>query len=168
MVKFTIRDESPADIGHIREVTEHAFSTAEHSDGTESKIIDALRSANALNLSLVAVVDEKIIGHCAFSPVKAAQSETGWMGLGPVAVSPEFQGKGVGDALIREGLERIRRVGAKGCVVLGDPNYYRRFGFENDPAVIFKGVPPEYFMRLSLDGSSISGSIQYHEAFFTQ
>ncbi|MCM2443497.1 N-acetyltransferase [Agrobacterium vitis] len=168
MFTFTIRAESPMDIGQIRKVTEHAFSMAEHSDGTESAIIDALRSANALNLSLVAVIDGKIIGHCAFSPVKAAQYETGWMGLGPVAVSPEFQGKGVGVALIREGLEHIRRIGAKGCVVLGDPNYYRRFGFENDPAVKFKGAPPEYFMKLSLDGSSISGSIHYHEAFSAQ
>ena len=165
MFKFTIRAESPTDVGKIREVTEHAFSMAEHSDGTEGAIIDALRSANALNLSLIAVVDGKIIGHCAFAPVKAAQYETGWMGLGPVAVSPEFQGNGVGEALIREGLERIRRIGAKGCVVLGDPNYYRRFGFENDLAVKFEGVPPEYFMKLSLDGSSISGSIHYHEAF---
>ena len=67
--------------------------------------------------------------------------------------------------MIREGLDRLRIADAKGCVVLSDPNYYQRFGFENDPDVRYEGVPPEYFMRLSLDGSKASGNVAYHEGF---
>ena len=68
-------------------------------------------------------------------------------------------------ALIREGLARLAQAGAKGCVVLGDPAYYRRFGFENDPDLRFEGAPAEYFMRLTLDGAAPLGNVTYHAGF---
>ena len=162
---FSIRPERPADAQIIRQVTETAFAVAEHSAGTEGAIIDALRAANALTVSLIATINDDVIGHVAFSPVTIDGAEANWFGLGPVSVRPDFQGQGIGSALVHEGLDRLRVAGAKGCVVLGDPNYYGRFGFEHDPTVRFEGVPPEYFMRLSLDSSLIAGRVAYHEGF---
>jgi putative acetyltransferase len=164
-MSYQIRPELPSDARIIRQVTEAAFKVAEHSAGTESAIIDALRAAKALTVTLVATIDRDVIAHVAFSPVTIDGHDIGWFGLGPVSVRPDLHGTGIGGALIREGLDRLRMAGAKGCVVLGDPNYYQRFGFEPDPSVRYEGVPPEYFMALSLDGSKASGSVAYHEGF---
>lgn len=151
-MQIVIRAEQPGDAPIIRQVTEAAFQSAAHSDGTEGAIVDALRAAGALSVSLVATVDDSLVGHVAFSPVTLDAVDVGWFGLGPVSVRPDRQGQGIGAALIREGLERLRALGARGCVVLGDPGYYRRFGFAQDAAIRYPGVPAEYFMALSLDG----------------
>ncbi|MBS0505082.1 MAG: N-acetyltransferase [Proteobacteria bacterium] len=160
-----IRDERPADAAAIRAVVTAAFATAPHSSGTEAAIVDALREAGALTLSLVAEEDGEVVGHIAFSPVMADGSEGGWYGLGPVSVRPDFQTKGIGQALVRVGLERLKESGAFGCVVLGDPAYYARFGFLNDPALRYPGVPPEYFQMLIFAGARPSGDVSYHAAF---
>lgn len=162
---YAIRPETPSDADAIRYLTTAAFKNAEHSDGNEAAIIDALRSADALSVSLVATVDGEVVGHVAFSPVTINGSDIGWSGLGPVSVLPDRQGKGIGNDLIKRGLERLRAFGAKGCVVLGDPNYYQRFGFKADPAVEFAGVPAEHFMSMSLDGSMAGGTVRYHAGF---
>ncbi len=164
-MKCQIRPEHPGDTRDIRQVTEAAFKGAEHSSGTEEAIIDALRASNALTISLVATAEGDIVGHIVFSPVTINGTEIGWFGLGPVSVRPEFQGNGIGGMLIRAGLDQLKAAGASGCVVLGDPAYYRRFGFEQNPAVRYEGVPPEYFMKLSLDGSEVSGSVAFHDGF---
>lgn len=164
-MNFTIRPERPADMLIIRQLTDAAFKGADYSSGTEGAIIGALRAADALSVSLVATIDEAVVGHVAFSAVTIDGADIGWFGLGPVSVQPDLQAKGIGGALIREGLKRLRSAGAKGCIVLGDPTYYRRFGFEHDPALTYDGAPPEYFMRLSLDGSKVSGAAAYHPAF---
>lgn len=162
---FSIRPERPGDAQNIRQVTKAAFAVAEHRSGTEAAIVDALRAANALSVSLVATIRDEIVGHVAFSPVTINGANIGWFGLGPISVSPDFHGQGIGGALIQEGLDHLRMAGARGCVVLGDPNYYMRFGFEPDLAIRFEDAPPEFFMRMSLDGSLASGSIAYHEGF---
>ncbi len=164
-MNFSIRSERPTDAQVIRQVIEAAFATAKHSDGTEGAIVDALRAANALTISLVAIISDEVIGHVAFSPVMIDGDNIGWFGLGPVAVKPDLQGQGTGGALILAGLDQLRAAVAKGCVVLGDPNYYRRFGFGHDPAIRYEGVPPEYFMRISFDGSPVSGNVTYHKGF---
>src|ERR1700761_5292975 len=128
-----IRPERPEDARAISIVTEAAFKEAEHTSGTEARIVEALRAANALTVSLVAVEDDMIVGHVAFSPVSISDGSVGWFGLGPVSVTPPRQGQGIGQALVREGLGRLESAGAVGCVVLGDPDYYGRFGFEYDP-----------------------------------
>jgi Predicted acetyltransferase len=160
-----IRPERPEDAAAIRAVTTAAFAVAEHSSGTEGAIVDALRTAGALSVSLVASVAGEVVGHVAFSPVTLDGADLGWYGLGPVAVRPDLHGQGIGAALIRAGLERLKALGATGCVVLGDPAYYPRFGFRQDPAIQYPGVPPEYFMALSLDGSKAAGQVDYHSAF---
>ena len=113
--EVTIRPESNADIPAITEVTEAAFATMEMSNHTEQFIIESLRAAEALTVSLVAEVDGCVVGHIAFSPVSVSDGAEGWYGLGPVSVSPEYQRKGIGKALIEEGLSRLKDRGAAGC-----------------------------------------------------
>jgi putative acetyltransferase len=160
-----IRDELPGDRTAIAQVTAAAFAGVRHSDQTEPAIVAGLRAAGVLALSLVAVDDGAVIGHVAFSPVTVAGRNCGWFGLGPISVLPERQGKGIGGALIWRGLARLRSQDAAGCVILGDPTYYRRFGFERDDRLLYDGAPPEYFMRLSLRGEPPSGRVDYHPAF---
>ena len=159
-----ILPETPADIDAIFALTQAAFADHPHSEQTEGYINDALRRAGALTLSLVAHEDGRQVGHAAFSPVTIGDGSADWYGLGPVAVLPDMQGRGVGAALIREGLARLRALGAAGCVVMGDPAYYRRFGFETRPDLRYPGVPPEYFMALVYTRPA-SGDVAYHEAF---
>jgi predicted N-acetyltransferase YhbS len=159
-----IRTERPADMGTIRSLTAAAFATAPHRSGTEAAIVDALRRAGALFVSLVA--DEKaIVGHVAFSPVSIEGADGASYGLGPVSVCPGHQRRGIGTALIRAGLERLRAADAAGCVVLGDPAYYGRFGFEADPRLTYRDVPAAYVQRLILRGPTPVGEIAYHRAF---
>lgn len=116
-------------------------------------------------ISLVAERDDMIIGHVAFSPILINGEDLGWFGLGPVSVSPSLQRKGIGTALIEEGLKRLKDQGAAGCVVLGDPAYYRRFGFTSDHTLHYGDVPPEYFQSQVLSGNSANGQVTYHDGF---
>lgn len=163
-----IRQEQEPDYGAIEQVTADAFALVEHSDQTEPAIIAALRDAGALTISLVATDGDEVIGHVAFSAVTIDGEDHRWFGLGPVSVRPDRQGRGIGGALIRQGLHELRAQGAAGCVLLGNPGYYRRFGFVNDPDLRYPGAPPEYFMRLTFDGSDPAGQVEYHAAFGAQ
>ena len=159
------RQEFPEDATTIRALTDAAFRDMPFSDQTEAKVIDALRAAGALTLSLVATRGGEIIGHVAFSPVKINAESGDWYGLGPVSVWPDHQRTGIGQALIREGLQRLRSLNAGGCVLLGDPAYYCRFGFEADPDLFYIGAPSWAFQRLTLNGSRPRGEVSFHSAF---
>lgn len=161
-----LRPERPDDADAIRALTETAFRTAPHADGTEHVIIDRLRTAGALTLSLVVEADGVIVGHVAFSPVTVSDGSAGWYGLGPISVDPARQGEGIGGRLIGEGLQRLKALGATGCVLLGDPAYYTRFGFATDPKLVLDGVPPEYFMRVAFSPVYGEGTVSYHPAFY--
>ncbi|MEY4256710.1 MAG: hypothetical protein RLZZ141_1937 [Pseudomonadota bacterium] len=160
-----IRPERSEDVETIHALTVAAFKPMAYSSQTEAKIVDCLRAAGALTLSLVAVQDEALVGHVAFSPVTINGCEGDWYGLGPVSVWPERQRQGIGQALIRDGLQRLKVLPASGCVLLGNPNYYGRFGFEQDPDLIYRGAPARYFQRLTLSGSSPKGEVRYHPSF---
>jgi putative acetyltransferase len=160
-----IRPERPQDAATIHALTDTAFRGMPFSDNTEARLVDALRAAGALTLSLVATQDGEIVGHVAFSPVTINGEAGDWYALGPVSVWPERQRRGVGQALIREGLRRLRSLGAGGCVLLGDPAYYARFGFRNDPDLRHAGAPAWAFQRLALDGSRPKGQVSFHPAF---
>lgn len=160
-----IRPEHFEDVDAIRAVTSAAFANAPHSSGTEAAIVDALRAADALAVSLVAVENGEVVGHVAFSPVTIDGEATGWFGLGPVSVRPDRQRGSVGQTLIRRGLDRLKRMGAEGCVVLGDPGYYEQFGFECDRELRYGDVPPEYFQRLVFKGAAPKGEVAYHPGF---
>jgi putative acetyltransferase len=163
-----IRNETSADIGVITEVTVAAFRTLEISHHTEQFIIEALRAAEALTVSLVAEIDGRVVGHIAFSPVTLSDGNPNWYGLGPVSVLPGFQRQGIGKALIGEGLSRLRGLDAQGCCLVGHPEYYRKLGFQNVPGLVHEGVPPEVFLALSFDGRMPQGTVAFHAAFAAQ
>lgn len=160
-----IRSERHGEEQEIAALIEQAFALAEHRDGTEAQIVDRLRRAGALSLSLVADKDGAIVGHVAASPITIDGRSDGWFGLGPVAVAPAHQRKGIGDRLIRDGLAQLIADGADGCVVLGDPAYYGRFGFEADDGLRYPGPPPEYFQAIAFGGRMPTGTVAYHPAF---
>ena len=161
----TIRPETPADAAVIGAITTEAFALAPHKSGTEAAIVDALRAAGALTLSLVAEEDGAVVGHVAVSAVTVDGRDVGWFALGPIAVRPDRQGRGVGAALMREGLARMREEGAHGIVLVGDPAYYGRFGFSASPGLVMHGVPPEYVLALSFGRPVPVGALGHHAAF---
>jgi putative acetyltransferase len=132
-----IRNEEEKHIDAVRDIVRAAFPTE-----AESKLVDALRANGKAAISLVAVSDEKVLGHILFSPVSTAPpGEARGLGLAPVAVHPEAQSQGIGSQLIREGLRVCEELGFDYCVVLGGPKYYQRFGFEKASA---HGLQNEY------------------------
>jgi putative acetyltransferase len=163
--KIVIRDETDSDIAAISAVTIAAFNTLEISQHTEQFIIQALRSAKALSLSLVAEMDGLVVGHIAFSPIRIADGSLNWHGLGPLSVLPRCQRQGIGNTLIRQGLSRLKAINAKGCCVVGHPEYYRQFGFEHVAGLFLAGVSPEVFFALALDGHLPQGEVMFHEGF---
>ncbi|MFC5461938.1 GNAT family N-acetyltransferase [Massilia niabensis] len=164
---FFIRPERPSDLADIDSVVRAAFVFHPHSKQTEHLIVKRLRAGGRLALSLVAETpDGAIVGHAAFSPVAIDGQDVKWMGLGPMAVLQSCQGMGAGSALATAGLAALEELGVAGCVVLGEPGYYRRFGFEADSRLRYLGAPPEYFLRVALDGKAPpSGEVSYDAAF---
>lgn len=164
-MNILIRNEQPEDIDNITQLTEAAFAHAEHTSHTEQFIVKALRNAQQLTVSLVAVENGEIIGHVALSPVTLSSGADGWYGLGPISVRPERQGQGIGAALMNAALDGLRQLGAAGCVLLGDPGYYGRFGFKAHPGLELPGVPAEYFQALAFAAEVPTGAVTYHPAF---
>jgi putative acetyltransferase len=163
--RIKLRSETDADVASIAEVTEAAFKTLAISSHTEQFIVAALRAANALTVSLVAQLDGRVVGHIAFSPVTISDGTSNWYGLGPVSVLPAYQRQGIGKALIQEGLARLKAIQARGCCLVGHPEYYRKFGFENMLGLGVEGVPPGVFFALAFDGSRPQGVVAFHDAF---
>lgn len=164
-LKVAIRNETDVDVNAISEVTVAAFNTLAVSSHTEKFIITALRAANALTVSLVAEVNGRVIGHIAFSPLTISDGTRNWYGLGPVSVLPKYQRQGIGKALVKEGLSRLKDMHAQGCCLVGHPDYYRKFGFRNMPGLVLEGVPQEVFFALSFDGQTPQGTVTFHDAF---
>ena len=164
-MNIIIRKELDSDIEAISEVTKAAFETLAISHHTEQFIICALRNAKALTISLVAEAGNKVVGHVAFSPVAISDHSTGWYGLGPVSVLPELHKQGIGKSLICEGLTLLKKSGANGCVLVGDPGYYERFGFRSPPELVVEGVPQQYFLALPFGESVPRGTVVFHEGF---
>ena len=163
----TIRTEEPADVEVIHSIHQSAFPTE-----AEARLIDRLREDRKLTLSLIAEAKDRVVGHVAFSPVSIdpqIQAQRG-VGLGPVAVLPEWQGTGIGEKLITRGIEDCRRDGYSFVVVLGEPEYYERFGFRR--ASLF-GLGNEYgvddpfmVLELRLDGlPKVPGTVRYVQVF---
>jgi putative acetyltransferase len=132
---------------------------------TEHFIVNALRAAGALTISLVAEIDGQVVGHIAFSPIAISDDTTNWYGLGPVSVLPAHQKQGIGKALINEGLSILKGMNAQGCALVGDPEYYKKFGFKNHPEMIHEGVPQEVFLVLPFSEKAPQGIVTFHEAF---
>ncbi|AVO48948.1 MULTISPECIES: GNAT family N-acetyltransferase [Burkholderiales] len=150
-----LRHETTNDIAAIEAVTIAAFANAPHTSHTEQFIVRALRDAGELALSLVAEEHGQVIGHKA----------KGWYGLGPISVLPQRQGHGIGSRLMKQALSELRAMQAAGCVLLGEPAYYGRFGFQAHAGLQLPGVPPGYFMALAFHGPVPEGIAQYSDAF---
>lgn len=163
-----VREETAGDVAAIRRVNHEAFRTLAISDQTEHLIVEALRDARALEISLVAERDGDVVGHIAFSRATIGDASRDWYLLGPVAVLPHLHRRGIGSALVEAGLERLRERGAAGCALVGDPGYYQRFGFAQAPAVTCPGVPDENVLCLRLAGTMPEGELRYHPAFLVE
>ncbi|KZN34529.1 hypothetical protein N480_21120 [Pseudoalteromonas luteoviolacea S2607] len=167
-MNIIFRKECNDDIAEIESVTKQAFANAEHSNQCEHFVVNALRKAGALTLSLVAELDGRVIGHVAISPVELSNGMSGWFGLGPVSVLPEFQGQKVGSKLINQALVHLQSNQAQGCVVLGEPSYYTRFGFKAELGMVLEGVPAEYFQMQSFGECIPACNVTYHEGFYCE
>lgn len=162
---ITIRNEQPADTAAIADLTRVAFQRPARASCPEPFIVNALRRAGQLTISLVAADEGAIIGHVAISPVTIADGAAEWYGLGPISVAPERQRQGIGSRLVQAALAGLRQRGAAGCVVLGNPAYYGRFGFEVRHGLTLPGVPPEHFRAISFSDEWPEGDVRYHAAF---
>lgn len=170
---MNIRQETAQDAPRIEQLILAAFENHPHhapGEGTtEHLIVQRLRAAGALALSLVAEDEAHggIVGHVSLSPITVDGRPRPWFAMAPVSVGPACQRQGIGGRLIRQALERMRDQGAEGAVVLGDPDYYTRFGFHHAHRLTVAGVPAEYFMALALqDGAAIpEGAVGFHPAF---
>ena len=163
-----IRAEHRGDEQQIHALIAQAFAEAEHRDGTEQDIVDLLRKDGALTVSCVAEVDGEIVGHVAASPVSISDGTRRWFGIGPLAVLPQNRRQGIGNRLMRRAIAVLKQNGAAGCVLLGDPGYYSRFGFRNVPDLVLPDVPPRYFQSLTFGASFPKGTVCYHAAFAVQ
>lgn len=167
-MSINIRLEKASDIESIHTMTIAAFLEAPHTDHTEQFIVDALRDSSALSVSLIAEDASTIVGHVALSPVTISDGSENWYGLGPISVLPTEQGKGIGSKLMHAAITELNNINANGCVLLGDPGYYRRFGFEPIDGLVLPDVPPEYFQAVLLQGELPTGIVTYHESFSAQ
>jgi len=164
-MNIKIRNEQAGDTNAITCLTEAAFQGEQHSSHTEQFIVNALRRFDQLTISLVATEGDEIVGHVAISPVTISSGATGWYGLGPVSVWPDRQKQGVGSKLVKAALTELQGLGGVGCVVLGNPAYYGRFGFKAQACLVLPGVPPEYFQAISFCGEFPAGDVSFHRAF---
>lgn len=160
-----IRQEKPSDAESIKSVITTAFETANHSNQNEASIVTILRKANALTLSLVVELDGNIVGHVAVSPVSISDGTDTWFGIGPLSVIPSCQGFGIGSKLLLSALVELKKIGAGGCVLVGEPDYYSRFGFKAIPSLTYSGAPSDYFMGLQILEAWPQGEVSYHPAF---
>ena len=165
--RVNIRPEIPADQPRIYEIVTAAFEGQPYADGDEQDLVDNLRGAGALTISLVADLDGDIVGHIAFSPARASAPEQSWYALGPVAVRPDLQRRGIGAELIERGLELLVCRGADGCILTGDPGYYQRFGFALSAEHTPERESTSHFMTQSLSNAvPPPGPIQFHPTFY--
>jgi putative acetyltransferase len=160
---LTIRPETPADIDAIREVVAAAFKRPD-----EAELVDELREAGNVTLSLVAELDGRVVGHVLFSPMRIDPPVITAVGLGPLAVTPELHGRGIGSRLVRLGVAECRRRSFDAVFLLGSTVYYSRFGFE---LVAGRGVtsdqPPSHFQFIEMWEGAV-GSVPLHVRYTPQ
>ena len=165
-----IRQENKNDYEEVYNVIKTAFETAEHSDGNEQDLVVALRKSDNFipELSLVAVIDNKIVGYILFTKIKIGKQEE--LALAPLGVLPEYQKQGIGRTLIQEGNKKAKKLGYHYSVVLGSDKYYPKFGYVSAKEygiVAPFDVPDENFMAIKLNDTDIeiNGIVQYAKEF---
>lgn len=164
-MNIIIRPERPEDVAAIHDITRRAFAPMAYADGNEQDLIDRFRDAGALAISLVAERDGAVVGQASFTEAFAADGSPGWYTLGPVAVEPGLQKQHIGSKLIEAGIAELRARDAAGCVLTGDPAYYRRFGFRPYPDLCPDGQPAAYYQILPLRVSVPDSVVSFHPLF---
>jgi putative acetyltransferase len=164
-MNILIRPERADDHIAIHEITKRAFASMPFADGDEHELIGKLRNAGVLTLSLVAEMGGTVVGQITLTPAFAADGSPGWFALGPIAVAPDHQRQGIGGQLIRAGAEWMTEQDAAGCVLVGNPAYYSRFGFIAYPALAPDGEPAEYFQILPLRVGEPNIVVGFHPLF---
>lgn len=175
-MSIKIRREENNDFNNIYNLVEEAFKTAEHADGNEQDLVNKLRNSESYinDLTLVAIDEDKIVGHIMFTKafIESENNKVETLALAPLAVSPEYQGKGVGSKLINDALNIAKGLGYNSVIVLGSEKYYPRFGFKEAKSF---GVNPPFevpsanFMALELNEDSlkdVNGTMIYAKEFF--
>jgi putative acetyltransferase len=161
--EIQLRSEQPADIDAIRRLNEAAFPTP-----AEARLVDLLREAGRLTLSVVATTEGQIVGHVAFSPITLDGKEFG-LGLAPLAVDAAYRRHGIGAAIVEHALANCREMGTPLVVVLGEPHYYSRFGFEpaSRHCLVDEYGGGDAFQALWLDPTQLcpSGTVKYAPEF---
>jgi len=164
-----MRNERTDDAPVISQIHYAAFKGhpmhAPGAEPLEPRIVEHLRAANALTLSLLAEVGGEAVGHVALSPAAVGEDRSGWLLLGPVGILPRFQGQGLGSELVREALRRMRRLDAVGVVLVGDPGFYARLGFDRVDGLTYQVVPDQYVLAACFGHKAPQGEIIAHEAF---
>ncbi len=161
-----VRAEAARDVAAISALVADAFSDHPFSNQTEHLLVDALRAAGGLTVSLVALDDGgEVAGHVGLSPVSIGGTDAGWLIVAPLAVRRDLWRRGIGSALMRAGLDAARAAGAPGVVLVGDPAFYTRFGFASGNGPTMAGVPAENLMALSFGGAVPAGEVTCHPAF---
>lgn len=163
-----IREETLADHDRINKITEEAFRPMPFSNGDEQYVIGRLRASGRLILSLVATIENQVVGHVAFSPAMIEGELGGWYALGPVSVLPDYQGQGIGSALIEAGLHTLQKKQAQGCILTGNPSYYHKFGFAVASEYAPANEPKDYFMVNQFTERKPSGVFAFDSAFYDQ
>ncbi len=164
-MNIKIRPENNQDIDDIFQLTQAAFENIPLSSKTEQFIINELRVRGELSISLVATTDKEVIGHLAVTPVTLSTGEKNWYEIGPISVHPAYQKRGIGSKLINAALQQLRAEEAQGCVVLGDPSFYQKFGFKSYPNFYLPDVPIGYFQAISFTSIIPTASVKYSPAF---
>ncbi|WP_373976571.1 N-acetyltransferase [Chitinibacter sp. SCUT-21] len=163
--------ESPTDAAQHRAVTEllqQAFANHPYSNNSEHQLVTALRQQQALTIALLGVHQGHVVACVYASAVNLHQAEgikRGWHCIAPVAVLPEFQKQGLGSQLMNRALVDLQSMGAKGCVLVGEAEYYQRFGFERVHGLTSAGIPDQFVLAKSFAAEKAQGQIQYHPAF---
>nr|WP_174506463.1 N-acetyltransferase [Acinetobacter sp. Marseille-Q1620] len=160
-----IRKEKAEDIDDIFKLIETAFQNQPYATHTEQFIVNALRASSELTLSLVATEQQKIIGQVAISPVTISSGATDWYGLGPISVLPERQHQGIGSLLMQAALNKLKQINAQGCILVGDPVFYHRFGFHTCPDLHYPNIAQEYVQVASFTEALPKGVVMFSEAF---
>jgi putative acetyltransferase len=167
---FFLRPEAPADVAELEALSLAAFALNPHSRQTEAQVVAQLRAAGDLFLSLVAQSGQPqapgaLVGHAVFTRITIDGGACDWFALGPLCVLPFRQGAGVGTALVQQGLRSLQQQGAAGCVVLGEPAYYGKFGFRSTPALRLPDAAPGCFLARPFARLLPMGTVHLHPAF---
>lgn len=176
MMDVIVRQETSQDIPSIFKVIKEAFKSAETPNPDEPQLVERLRKSNAFipELSLVAIIDNQIVGHILLTKIKVNNNEQVFdsLALAPVSVLPQYKNRGIGGQLITKSHSSARQLGYHSIILLGHHNYYPRFGYKLAKAFGFKlpfDVPDENCMAIELikDGlKEVNGTVEYPSAFF--